>query len=160
MLGYLSEHKGKIKALLMFVSYFPREPVLCKPQSQVQLRRGGFGEKVVDFARCLGFPPLGTAMWWSLSVCSSVHCKLFEWASYVLLKSNWEMTVCKKQIGAFSTHYIYWLGYFFKDSCHLHIFTIYMNPFLSLFGIYGDVKEYQMVFYPSLEGQTLFLFYS
>lgn len=65
----------------MFVTYLPGESVLRKSQGQIQLRWDGFGEEVVDFSRCFGLPPLGTAMQWSFSVCIGIHFKLFEWTS-------------------------------------------------------------------------------
>lgn len=122
MLGSLKEHVGKIKALLMFVSYLPGEPALRKSQSQVQLGWGGFAEKVVDFARCWCLSPLGTAMRWSFSVCVGICCELFEWASHALLESNWEITVCKKnrlRHSALSTSTDW--DIFFEDSCHFHV---------------------------------------
>ena len=103
------------------MSRLPGEPVLRKSQSQVQLRWDGFGEKVVGFGGCLSLAPLGTAMAWSFSACIHIHCKVFGWASCALRKGNWEITVCKKQVGAFSTHYVCWLGYFYEDSYHLHV---------------------------------------
>lgn len=60
----------------MFVSYLPGGPVLHTSPSQVQLRWDGSGEKVADFAMCLGLSSLGTAMWWSLvrALAFAAHC--------------------------------------------------------------------------------------